>query len=149
MYKAKEVTYEDAPDLYGDVQELATNAGLPMPKVYIVPEQAPNAFATGRSPSHSAVAVTQGIMKLLSRDELKGVLAHELAHIKNRDILTGSIAATIATAITYLIYIGLFFWRRQGRQRFKPDSADCNVNSRSSCRKPHKNGNFPDQGIRS
>ena len=108
MYKAKEVNYENAPELYGDVQELAQNAGLPMPKVYIVPEQAPNAFATGRSPSHAAVAVTQGIMSLLSRDELKGVLAHELAHIKHRDILTGSIAATIATAITYLIYIGMF-----------------------------------------
>jgi len=109
MYKAKEVTYEEAPELYGDIQELATNAGLPMPKVYIVPEQVPNAFATGRNPSHSAVAVTQGIMKLLSRDELRGVLAHELAHIKNRDILTGSIAAAIATGITYLIYIGMFF----------------------------------------
>ena len=120
MYKAKEVTYEEAPELYGDVQELATNAGLPMPKVYIVPEQAPNAFATGRSPSHSAVAVTQGIMKLLSRDELKGVLAHELAHIKNRDILTGSIAATIATAITYLIYIGLFFGGGRGGRGSNP-----------------------------
>lgn len=108
MYRAKEVKYEDAPELYGDVQELAQNAGLPMPKVYITPQEQPNAFATGRSPSHAAVAVTQGIMRLLSREELKGVLAHELAHVKNRDILIGSIAATIATAITYLAYMAQF-----------------------------------------
>lgn len=109
MYKAKEVNYENAPELYGDVQELAQNAGLPMPKVYITPQEQPNAFATGRSPSHSAVAVTQGIMRILSRDELKGVLAHELAHIKNRDILISSIAATIGAAITYLAYFAMFF----------------------------------------
>jgi len=120
MYKAKEVNYEDAPELYGDVQELAQNAGLPMPKVYIVPEQAPNAFATGRSPSHAAVAVTQGIMRLLNRDELRGVLAHELAHIKHRDILTGSIAATIATAITYVVYIGMFFGGGRGGRGGNP-----------------------------
>lgn len=108
MYKAQEVKYEDAPELYGDIQELAQNAGLPMPKVFIVPEQAPNAFATGRNPEHGVVAVTQGIMKLLSREELKGVLAHELAHIKNRDILIGSIAATIAGAITYIAYMAQF-----------------------------------------
>ncbi|MEQ9619443.1 MAG: zinc metalloprotease HtpX [Deltaproteobacteria bacterium] len=108
MYRAKEVKYEDALELYGDIQELAQNAGLPMPKVYITPQEQPNAFATGRSPSHAAVAVTQGIMRLLSREELKGVLAHELAHVKNRDILIGSIAATIATAITYLAYMAQF-----------------------------------------
>lgn len=108
MYRAKEVNYEDAPELYGDIQELARNAGLPMPKVYITPQEQPNAFATGRSPSHAAVAVTQGIMRLLTREELKGVLAHELTHVKNRDILIGSIAATIATAITYLAYMAQF-----------------------------------------
>lgn len=108
MYSAQEVKYEDAPELYGDIQELAQNAGLPMPKVFIVPEQAPNAFATGRNPEHGVVAVTQGIMKLLNREELKGVLAHELAHIKNRDILIGSIAATIAGAITYIAYMAQF-----------------------------------------
>ena len=108
MYKGKEVKYEDAPELYGDIQELAQNAGLPMPKVYITPQEQPNAFATGRNPDHAAVAVTQGILRLLSRDELKGVLAHELAHVKHRDILIGSIAATIATAITYLAYMAQF-----------------------------------------
>ncbi len=108
MYRAKEVKQGDAPELYGDIQELAQNAGLPMPKVYITPQEQPNAFATGRGPNHAAVAVTEGILRLLSREELKGVLAHELAHVKNRDILIGSIAATIATAITYLAYMAQF-----------------------------------------
>ncbi len=108
MYRAQEVNEQSAPELYADVRELAQNARLPMPKVYIVPEQSPNAFATGRSPSHSAVAVTQGIMKILNRYELKGVLAHELAHIKNRDILIGSIAATIAAAISYIAWMAQF-----------------------------------------
>ncbi len=108
LYGAKEVKYEDAPELYGDIQDLSQRAGLPMPRVYITPQEQPNAFATGRSPEHAAVAVTQGILKLLSREELKGVLAHELAHVKHRDILIGSIAATIATAITYLAYMAQF-----------------------------------------
>jgi len=108
MYRGKEIKPEEAPELYSDVQELAQNAGLPMPRLYIVPEQTPNAFATGRNPSNAVVAVTQGIVKLLNREELKGVLAHELAHIKNRDILIGSIAATIAAAITYLAYMAQF-----------------------------------------
>lgn len=108
MYKASEVGRDDAPQLYSDVEELAQIAGLPMPRVYIIPEQAPNAFATGRDPHHSAVAVTQGIMRLLNRDELKGVIAHELAHIRNRDILIGSVAATIAGAISYIAYMAQF-----------------------------------------
>ncbi len=108
MYKASEVGRDDAPQLYSDVEELAQIAGLPMPRVYIIPEQAPNAFATGRDPHHSAVAVTQGIMRLLNRNELKGVIAHELAHIRNRDILIGSVAATIAGAISYLAYMAQF-----------------------------------------
>jgi heat shock protein HtpX len=108
LYGAKEVKQEDAPELYGIVQELSSRAGLPMPKVYITPQEQPNAFATGRNPEHAAVAVTQGILRLLSRDELRGVLAHELAHVKHRDILIGSIAATIATAITYIAYMAQF-----------------------------------------
>jgi heat shock protein HtpX len=105
MYGGKEVSQDDAPELYNTIHELAQNAGLPMPRVYITPQEAPNAFATGRNPEHSAVAVTNGILRLLSREELKGVLAHELTHIKNRDILIGSIAATIAGAISYLAYM--------------------------------------------
>jgi len=120
MFKAKEVTYADQPELYGDVQELAQNAGLPMPKVYIIPDHTPNAFATGRDTNHSAVAFTQGIMRLLNRNELKGVIAHELAHIKNRDILIGSIAATISTAITYLAYFAMFFGGGSDRGRGNP-----------------------------
>lgn len=108
MYKAQPVSMEEAPELYSDVQELAQKADLPMPKLYIIPERSPNAFATGRDPEHGVVAVTQGIMQILDRNELKGVLAHELAHIKNRDILIGSIAATIAGAITYLAYMAQF-----------------------------------------
>ena len=108
MYKASEVGRDDAPELYSDVEELAQIAGLPMPRVYVIPEQAPNAFATGRDPHHSAVAVTQGIARLLNRNELRGVIAHELAHIKNRDILIGSVAATIAGAISYLAYMAQF-----------------------------------------
>lgn len=108
LYGAKEVKQEDAPELYGIVQELSSRAGLPMPRVYITPQEQPNAFATGRNPEHAAVAVTQGILRLLSRDELRGVLAHELSHVKHRDILIGSIAATIATAITYLAYMAQF-----------------------------------------
>lgn len=102
MYKAKEVSESDAPRLYGMVQRLATQAGLPTPKVYIIPESSSNAFATGRNPANGVVAFTQGILDLLSEDELEGVTAHELAHIKNRDILTQTIAATIAGAIGML-----------------------------------------------
>ncbi|VAX15336.1 Peptidase M48, Ste24p precursor [hydrothermal vent metagenome] len=102
MYGAREVTESDAPWLYDIVRQLAQRASLPMPKVYIIPSEQPNAFATGRNPSHSAVAVTQGITNVLDRDELAGVLAHELAHVKNRDILIGTIAATVAGAISML-----------------------------------------------
>ena len=102
MYRAQQVTEAEAPELFGTVRRLAQKAELPMPKVYIMEQEQPNAFATGRNPKHGAVAVTTGIMKILSREELEGVLAHELAHIKNRDILVGTIAATIAGAISYL-----------------------------------------------
>jgi heat shock protein HtpX len=109
MSGAKPVSEEEAPRLYQTVRELTTRAGLPMPGLYVIPQEQPNAFATGRNPEHSAVAVTQGILKLLSEDELRGVLAHELAHVRNRDILITSVAATIGAAITYLGYMLLWF----------------------------------------
>jgi len=102
MYGAQEVFERDAPELYGVVRRLAQRAELPMPRVYIMDQDQPNAFATGRNPEHSAVAVTNGIMGLLSRSELEGVIAHELAHIKHRDILVSTVAAAIAGAISYL-----------------------------------------------
>src|SRR6185369_4451970 len=91
------------------MRELTTCAGLPMPRLYMIPQEQPNAFATGRNPKHSAVAVTQGITKLLSEDELRGVLAHELTHIRNRDILIQSVASAIGAAITYLAYMFMWF----------------------------------------
>ncbi|MEW6349088.1 MAG: zinc metalloprotease HtpX [Thermodesulfobacteriota bacterium] len=109
MYNAQEVTESEAPDLYHLVRQLADRAGLPMPKVYIIPDESPNAFATGRNPEHAAVAVTEGIMRLLSWEELAGVIGHELGHVRNRDILIQSVAATIGTAITYLAQFGMFF----------------------------------------
>jgi len=102
MYNAREVGPHDGPELYGMVQDLCRRANLPMPKVYVIPQEAPNAFATGRNPEHAAVAVTEGLLKRMSREEAMGVLAHELAHVKNRDILIGSIAATMAGAIMML-----------------------------------------------
>jgi len=102
MYRAREVSEHDAPELYHTVKTLALKAALPMPRVYIVPGNTPNAFATGRNEQHAVVAVTEGILQLLDRDELEGVLAHELTHIKNKDMLIGSIAATIAGAIMML-----------------------------------------------
>lgn len=105
MYKAQEVSESQAPQLYSITRELVSEASLPMPKVYVIPQNAPNAFATGRNPKHAAVCVTHGIMDILNRDELKGVLAHELAHIKNRDILIMTVAAAIAGAIMMLANI--------------------------------------------
>ncbi|MCX6169117.1 MAG: zinc metalloprotease HtpX [Ignavibacteriales bacterium] len=102
MYRAQEVTREQYPQLYDSVENLATQAGLPVPKVYIMENPAPNAFATGRNPEHSAVAVTTGIMKILNKEELEGVIAHELTHVKNRDILVGTIAATLVGTITFI-----------------------------------------------
>jgi heat shock protein HtpX len=99
MYRAKEVTSQQAPEIHAIVRELTHRADLPMPKIYIIPQQTPNAFATGRNPAHAAVAVTQGLLNLLNREEIMGVLAHEMAHVNNRDILIGSIAATMAGAI--------------------------------------------------
>ena len=102
MYRAREVSEAEAPELYGVVRRLAQKAEIPMPRVYIINEDQPNAFATGRNPNHAAVAVTTGIMRILSHEELMGVIGHELAHVKHRDILIGTIAATFAGAISYL-----------------------------------------------
>ncbi len=102
MYGAREVSESESPRLYGSVAQLAGRANLPMPRVYIIEDDSPNAFATGRNPEHSVVAVTTGILRILSREELEGVLAHELSHIKHRDILIQSVAATLAGAITMI-----------------------------------------------
>jgi heat shock protein HtpX len=102
MYRAREVGQAEMPELYQMVRELAQRAEIPMPRVYTIPEESPNAFATGRNPEHAVVAVTEGLLKLMSREEVMGVIAHELAHVKNRDILIGSIAATMAGAVMIL-----------------------------------------------
>ncbi|HEX2227781.1 MAG TPA: zinc metalloprotease HtpX [Candidatus Binatia bacterium] len=102
MYGGQEVTANDDPELYGLVRDLAMRANLPMPRVYVIPEETPNAFATGRNPQHAAVAVTHGIRRILNKRELAGVLGHELSHVANRDILVSTIAATLAGAISYL-----------------------------------------------
>ncbi|MRR53771.1 MAG: zinc metalloprotease HtpX [Deltaproteobacteria bacterium] len=102
MYGAKEIGEHDHPAFYGMVRNLALKAGLPMPRVYIIPSDSPNAFATGRNPEHAAVAATEGILRILSPEELEGVMAHELAHVQNRDILVGTIAATFAGAISMI-----------------------------------------------
>lgn len=105
MMRGQEVSPDELPWLHSMVERLANSAGVPKPRVYVVPSPSPNAFATGRNPSHSAVAVTEGILRLLSREELEGVLAHEIAHIKNRDTLISTISATIAGAIMFLAYM--------------------------------------------
>lgn len=117
MYRAQEVSESQAPVLYRIVRSLAQKAGMPMPKVYIIPDASPNAFATGRNPKHAAVAATEGIMKILSEEELAGVMAHELAHVRHRDILIGTVAATIAGAISYLAHMAqwaMIFGGRHG-----------------------------------
>jgi len=117
MYGAKEVTEAEAPRLYGITRQLAMKANLPMPKVYIIPGVSPNAFATGRNPQHAAVAATEGILKMLNDEELEGVMAHELAHVGNRDILISSIVATIAGAISMLANMAQFAAMFGGRDR--------------------------------
>jgi heat shock protein HtpX len=108
-YRAQPVTREQLPRVYSVVERITQKIGLPMPKIYVIPTESPNAFATGRNPAHASVAVTHGILGLLNDEELEGVLAHELGHVNNRDILISSIAATIAGAITYLARFGFFF----------------------------------------
>jgi heat shock protein HtpX len=105
MYRAQPIEESQAPALYAMVRRLATRAQIPMPRVYLIPEETPNAFATGRNPEHAVIAVTEGIMRILDQDELEGVLAHELSHVKNRDVLISTIAATLAGAITYLAHM--------------------------------------------
>ena len=105
MYRAQPITEAEAPRLYNMVRRLASKAGVPMPRVYLIPTEQPNAFATGRNPEHAVVAVTEGILRILDDEELEGVLAHELAHVTNRDILISTVAATLAGAITYLAHM--------------------------------------------
>jgi len=120
MYNAQEVDAASAPQFYGMVRELSQRAGLPMPRVYLIDEAQPNAFATGRNPEHAAVAATTGILRLLSARELRGVMAHELAHVRHRDILTSTIAATVAGAISALAQFGFFFGGRGDGERANP-----------------------------
>jgi heat shock protein HtpX len=117
MYNAQEVDETSAPQFYNMVRELAAKAELPMPKVYLIREDAPNAFATGRNPEHAAVAATTGIMKVLSERELRGVMAHELAHVKHRDILISTVSATMAGAISMLANFAMFFGGRDSEGR--------------------------------
>ena len=112
MYRATEIDRPEAPQLYDMVDRLRKNADLPMPRVYVIPSDQPNAFATGRNPANAAVAVTNGIVRMLTPAELEGVLAHELAHVKNRDILTSSVAAAVASSITMLVRFSMFFGDR-------------------------------------
>ena len=114
---AKPISREQAPRLYEVMERLAGKANLPMPKLYLIPQAAPNAFATGRNPSHASVAVTQGLLELMDDEELEGVIAHELSHVRNYDILTSSIAATIAGAITFFARMGMFFGGGGDRRR--------------------------------
>jgi len=121
MYNARQVDASTSPYLYNMVRDLSQRAGLPMPKVYIIDEDQPNAFATGRNPEHAAVAATSGIMRMLSERELRGVMAHELTHVKNRDILISTISATVAGAISSLAQFGMFFGgSRDGEDRPNP-----------------------------
>ena len=120
MYNAHEVDAASAPQFYGVVQDLSRRAGLPMPRVYLIDEAQPNAFATGRNPEHAAVAATSGILQLLTTRELRGVMAHELAHVKHRDILTSTIAATVAGAISAVAQFGFLFGGRSDGERSNP-----------------------------
>jgi heat shock protein HtpX len=122
MYRAKEVTEAEQPRLYSLVARVASQAQIPLPRIYIIPSEAPNAFATGRNPEHAAVAATEGILAMLSDDELEGVLAHEFAHIKHRDILTGTIVATLVGSITFIARMAGWSMMFGGGSRNRRDS---------------------------
>jgi heat shock protein HtpX len=124
MYRAQPVSETQAPELYAIVRQLTQRAGLPMPRIYIIPSESPNAFATGRDPHHAAVAATEGILHILNRDELEGVLAHELGHVGNRDTLISCIVATIAGAITMLSRVAMWSAMFGGNQRDRNDGAN-------------------------
>jgi heat shock protein HtpX len=123
MYRAQPATRDQVPELYGIVERLAMKAGIPMPRLYVIPERALNAFATGRNPSHAAVAVTEGMLGAMNREELEGVLAHELSHVLNRDTLISTVAATIAGAITFLARSAMYMGGRDDRDRGSPVAA--------------------------
>jgi heat shock protein HtpX len=123
MYRARPVTPAEAPELDAVVRELALRAGIPMPRLYVIPEDAPNAFATGRGPEHAAVAVTEGLLRLLDRREVAGVLAHELAHVKHRDTLVMTVAATLAGAVSMLANLGQWALLFGGRSSDEGDEA--------------------------
>ncbi|MGH7276106.1 MAG: zinc metalloprotease HtpX [Candidatus Rokuibacteriota bacterium] len=127
MYGAKPIAEAQAPGLYAILRRLTTRAGIPMPPVYLIATDTPNAFATGRSPDHAAVAVTEGIMRILDDEELEGVLAHELAHVKNRDVLISTIAATLAGAITYLAHMAQWAAIWGGRSRDDEEGGGSNA----------------------
>jgi heat shock protein HtpX len=136
-YKAQEVTESTDPRLYKIVRDLAMRAGLPMPKVYITPEQQPNAFATGRDPKHAAVACTQGLLNMMTDEEIAGVLGHELGHVKHRDILIGTIAATFAGAISYVskfaMYMPIGNTDENGNRRSNPLGLNINDTCTNCC----------------
>ena len=154
MYRAKPLSQDQAPELYQMVETLARRANLPMPQIFVIPNQAPNAFATGRNPEHAVVAVTQGLLNLMDRREVMGVLAHEMAHVKNRDILIGSIAATLAGARDAPGLHGQVEHdlrgerRRRGRGRgFRHGGAFAHVHSGPHRGHGDPDGHFPVQGI--
>ena len=142
MYSAKEV--DSSHPLYRITANLAQRGGLPMPKVYVIPQESPNAFATGRNPEHAAVAATEGIMRILDEQELEGVIAHELAHVKHRDILISSIAATIAAAIMMVSRFAMFFGggRDENNRGREPDCAARDDDSRAARRDADPGGDF-------
>jgi heat shock protein HtpX len=125
-YRAQPIDEASAPRLYAIVHRLATRAGIPMPRVYLIPSETPNAFATGRNPQHAVVAVTDGIMRILDEEELEGVLAHELSHVKNRDVLISTIAATLAGAITYLAHMAQWAAMFGGHRRDDEEGGSTN-----------------------